>query len=111
MKKRILSILLAVCLVVTMFPVTALSLGEDSADLAEQPTVQYTVLEGSGGFSGEGHENLFDGDTATKWCADMSGTLYVIFKTDSPVFVSGFNITTANDNANEPGRKPKKRTL
>ena len=111
MKKRILSILLAVCLVVTMFPVTALSLGEDSADLAEQPTVQYTVLEGSGGFSGEGHENLFDGDTATKWCANMSGTLYVIFKTDSPVFVSGFDIITANDNADSNGRNPKNWTL
>ncbi|MGN0569358.1 MAG: hypothetical protein ACI4N4_02515, partial [Candidatus Fimenecus sp.] len=107
MKKRILSILLAVCLVITMFPVTALSLGEDGVD----STVQYTVLEGSGGFSGETHENIFDGDTETKWCANMSGTLYVIFKTDSPVFVSGYDITTANDNAKENGRNPKNWTL
>ncbi len=111
MKKRILSILLAVCLVMTMFPMTALSLGEDGAASTEQPTVQYTVLEGSGGFSGEGHENLFDGDIATKWCVTMRGTLFVIFKTDSPVFVSGFDITTANDNAKETGRNPKNWTL
>ena len=56
MKKRILSILLAVCLVMTMFPVTALSLEEGSGT-----AVQYTVLEGSGGFAEEGHEYLFDG--------------------------------------------------
>ena len=111
MKKRILSILLAVCLVMTMFPMTALSLGEDGAASTEQPTVQYTVLNGSGGFSGEGHENLFDGDIATKWCVTMRGTLFVIFKTDSPVFVSGFDITTANDNAKETGRNPKNWTL
>ena len=111
MKKRILSILLAVCLVMTMFPMTALSLGEDGAASTEQPTVRYTVLNGSGGFSGEGHANLFDGDVTTKWCVTMRGTLFVIFKTDSPVFVSGFDITTANDNAEETGRNPKNWTL
>ncbi len=111
MKKRILSILLAVCLVLTMFPMTALSLGEDGAASTEQPTVQYTVLNGSGGFSGEGHANLFDGNISTKWCVTMRGTLFVIFKTDSPVFVSGFDITTANDNAKETGRNPKNWTL
>ena len=41
----------------------------------------------------------------------MRGTLFVIFKTDSPVFVSGFDITTANDNAEETGRNPKNWTL
>ena len=107
MKKRICSILLAVCLVVTMFPITVLSLEEDG----EGSAVQYTVLAGSGGFSGEGHGNLFDGNNATKWCVTMSGTRYVIFKTDSPVFVSGYDITTANDNASNFGRNPKTWTL
>ncbi|MGN0539636.1 MAG: dockerin type I repeat-containing protein [Candidatus Fimenecus sp.] len=107
MKKRILSILLAVCLVITMFPITALSLEEDGSGT----TVQYTVLEGSGGFSGEGHENLFDGDVTTKWCVSMSAKLYVVFKTDSPVFVSGYDITTANDNDENYGRNPKSWTL
>ena len=106
MKKRILSILLAVCLVMTMFPMTALSLEEGSG-----AAVQYTVLEGSGGFAEEGHEYLFDGNISTKWCVTMRGTLYVIFKTDSPVFVSGYDITTANDNAEETGRNPKNWTL
>ena len=106
MKKRILSILLAVCLVMTMFPMTALSLEEGSGT-----AVQYTVLEGSGGFAGEEHTKLFDGNTSTKWCVNMSGKLYVIFKTDSPVLVSGYDITTANDNANETGRNPKNWTL
>ena len=106
MKKRILSILLAVCLVMTMFPMTALSLEEGSGT-----AVQYTVLEGSGGFAGEEHTKLFDGNNSTKWCVTMSGTLYVIFKTDSPVLVSGYDITTANDNAKEPGRNPKNWTL
>ena len=107
MKKRICSILLAVCLVVTMFPITVLSLEEDG----EGSAVQYTVLAGSGGFSGESHGNLFDGNNATKWCVTMSGTRYVIFKTDSPVFVSGYDITTANDNASNFGRNPKTWTL
>ena len=107
MKKQVLSILLAVCLVITMFPITALSLGENGA----ASTVQYTVLEGSGGFSGEGHANLFDGNTSTKWCVKSSGTLYVVFSTDSPVFVSGYDMTTANDNASNSGRNPKTWTL
>ncbi len=107
MKKRICSILLAVCLVITMLPITALSLGENGAD----STVQYTVLAGSGGFSGEGHANLFDGNTSTKWCVKSSGTLYVVFSTDSPVFVSGYDMTTANDNASNRGRNPKTWTL
>ena len=107
MKKRILSILIAVCLVVTMFPMTALSLEEDGSGTM----VQYTVLEGSGGFSGEGHDKLFDGDVTTKWCASMGERLYVVFKTESPVIVSGYDITTANDNADKYGRNPKSWTL
>ena len=110
MKKRICSILLAVCLVITMFPITALSLEEDGSASTEQ-TIQYTVLGGSGGAPGERYGNIFDGNVDTKWCETLNGCLYVIFSTDSPVNVSGYNITTANDNASFNGRNPKNWTL
>ncbi|MGN1161529.1 MAG: hypothetical protein ACI4SX_04690, partial [Candidatus Fimenecus sp.] len=74
-------------------------------------TVQYTVLEGSGGFDGERHENLCDGDIYTKWCVSMRENLYVVFKTESPVNVSGYDITTANDNEENFGRNPGSWTL
>lgn len=66
--------------------------------------------EGSAGFSsGENYDKIVDGNTATKWClnAGDGNTVYNIFHTSLPIFVTGYRITTANDNASFPGRNPK----
>ncbi len=70
----------------------------------------YTVTAGTGGFGGEGHEKLLDGDKGTKWCSNSS-TWNVTFNTASPVQVDGYTLTTGNDTEDESGRNPKNWTL
>jgi len=70
----------------------------------------YTVTAGTGGFGGEGHEKLLDGDKGTKWCSN-SGTWNVTFNTASPVRVDGYTLTTGGDTQSESGRNPKNWTL
>ena len=75
----------------------------------------YTALDGYGK-TGESIYNLFDNNTGSKWCQGDYGEgtsvedalWWVVFKTSSPVAVSGYTFTTAND-AN--GRDPKSWTL
>lgn len=53
--------------------------------------------------------NLFDGDTATKWCcsdADVAGNSAVVWSMNEAVTVTHYTFTTANDNAEYPGRNP-----
>lgn len=70
--------------------------------------------EGSTGFSsGENYDKIVDGNTATKWCLNggEGNTVYNIFHASVPIFVTGYKITTANDNAQYTGRNPKSWTL
>lgn len=75
----------------------------------------YIALDGYGA-TGESFYNLFDNNTGSKWCQGDWGEgdkaenalWWVIFKTSSPIAVSGYTFTTAND-AN--GRDPKSWTL
>ena len=74
----------------------------------------YTALSGYGD-TGESFYNLFDNNTSSKWCQGKNGAgtdgnplWWVVFKTSSPIAVSGYTFTTAND-AN--GRDPKSWTL
>lgn len=100
MKKRILSILLSLSMILSLAPTTAFAVSSDY-------TVSgYTVLEGTDGFSGEGYANLVDGNTGTKWCTKNFSPAYIIFSVSSAVNVSGYTITTANDNASNTGRNP-----
>ncbi len=103
MKKRILSIVLALCLVLAFMPQMAFAEG------AGNP---YTLKEGTAGANGdEGPGSLIDGTTNTKWCVTDFESAYIIFSTASSVKVSGYSITTGNDNAGNPGRNPKNWTL
>ena len=68
------------------------------------------VLESLGGFSGETADKLFDNDTATKWCLNNAAPVFVTWKTDA-VKATGYEIVTANDNAENPGRNPGAWTL
>jgi hypothetical protein len=66
--------------------------------------------DGTGGFgSGENYDKLFDGSTSTKWCLNggEGNPIYVIFHATHPIYVTGYKITTANDNASYSGRNPK----
>ncbi len=57
--------------------------------------------------SGEGWENVCDGDTATKWCQKAQSGCYAIIEASEPTYVIGYKMTTANDNEKFPGRTPK----
>ena len=66
--------------------------------------------EGSAGFnSGENYDKIVDGNTSTKWCLNggEGNAVYNIFHSSLPIYVTGYKITTANDNAQYTGRNPK----
>ena len=66
--------------------------------------------EGSAGFnSGEDYDKIVDGNTSTKWCLNggEGNAAYNIFHSSLPIYVTGYKITTANDNAQYTGRNPK----
>ncbi len=74
-----------------------------------------TVIESSGGFDYEleGSEtavNLFDRTLDAKWCAPGTEH-YVTWQTSRPVPVYGYQMYTANDNEEYPGRNPISWTL
>ena len=70
----------------------------------------YEFVSGSNGFGGEGPENLFDGDTATKFCTNEFPA-EAIAKLDGTYDITGFTMATANDNADYNGRSPNAWTL
>ena len=48
--------------------------------------------------NGEGVDKLFDGNTETKYCGSPGDDVYALFTASEPVYVWGYDITTANDN-------------
>ena len=75
--------------------------------------VSFQADEGTSGFSGEDCGKLVDGNVSTKWCftGGEGNPSYVIFHASNPIFVTGYEITTANDNSSYPERKPKSWTF
>ncbi len=57
--------------------------------------------------SSEKSQNVFDGNTGTKWCCNSNTDRYVTCDMGRRVVIDGYTITTANDNASNPGRNPK----
>lgn len=55
----------------------------------------------------EGKLKAFDGSTATKWLA-FSTTAWIVFSTSTPITVTSYSVTSAND---VPGRDPRSWTL
>lgn len=82
-----------------------------SYDLPAEPAPVITPLDGSGGHSGEGYENLFDGkytqSNFSKWC--LQGTsAFVTFKVETTKkYLVGYSFVTGNDNQSSGGRNPK----
>ncbi len=56
--------------------------------------------------NGEGIDKMFDLDCNTKYCGDAGSDCYALVTASEPVFVWGYDMTTANDNDN--GRKVSK---
>ena len=99
MKKRILSIVITFCMVLALVPQMVFAAG------AGNP---YIYKEGTAGAGeSEGPGMLIDGAGNTKWCVTNFSSAYIIFETSSAVNVSGYSITTGNDNAENKGRNPK----
>ena len=72
--------------------------------------VTLTYDSSTSGYDGETASNLFDGNTSTKWCNSAPSTsepAWVVFKANVACRLKGYTITTANDNASNPGRNPK----
>ena len=59
----------------------------------------------------EGYENLFDGNTGTKWYYKGTDSPAIIFRTDRAVKALRYSLTTANDHTNYAERIPKAWTL
>ncbi|MBS7315429.1 MAG: InlB B-repeat-containing protein [Clostridiaceae bacterium] len=101
MKKRILSLLLAICLVAGLLPTVALAEG-----------IGFTAIDGTAGANeNETYTKLVDGDIKTKWCVTKFTDAYIIFEASTSMQVTGYSITTGNDNVSISGRNPKNWTL
>ena len=66
----------------------------------------YTATAGSKADGSEGHASLVDGDNSTKWC-QSAGPWNITFQTAGAVWVDGYTLVTANDNAEYINRNPK----
>lgn len=93
-----------------LIPVSARADEEDSGS-GDEVTFTY-ISANPEGYTGEGANNLFDGNTGTKWCFSFSNSAYVIFKASKPGKVKGYTITTGSDGSTwGVGRNPKSWTL
>jgi len=74
-------------------------------------TFTYTNGHGYNGNSAEGMDKLFDLDCNTKYCGNTNAhdSCYALVTASEPIFVWGYDLTTANDNNN--GRKVSKWSL
>ena len=91
----------------------AQSSGGNGTSTNNDGSIEYTVLDSSGGNGGELAANLFDGNPSTKWCSvsftnkregATVGGAFVIFKTSLPMVPTHYTMTTAGDTNWYPGR-------
>ncbi|MBO7118986.1 MAG: discoidin domain-containing protein [Bacteroidaceae bacterium] len=68
--------------------------------------VTFTCTAGKNYGQNEGIQRMFDLDCNTKYCGDAGSECYALVTASEPVFVWGYDMTTANDNDN--GRKVSK---
>lgn len=114
MKK--ISVFLAILYVFTWF--LAIGISAESTVLEEAApgrtiltaNVNQDSLVGTESFANEEYWNLFDGDTATKFCTNVFPAT-VTWSMDTSYVVDAFVIATANDNASYNGRNPATYTL
>ena len=84
---------------------TAATTAETTAAAAVNATA--TALEGTkGANSSELYGNLLDGSVYTKWCVTSFSSAYIIWEMSEAVAITGYKISTANDNSTYTGRNP-----
>ena len=76
-----------------------------------ETTVTLTALEGTGGDGDEGYPRLVDGkkssDNFSKWCMSLpTDGAYIVVSVPDAIKVTGYTLTTGNDNSKYPGRNP-----
>lgn len=83
---------------------------ENTHDLAyggRDSSSAYKIVQVDGGApSGEGFDNLRDGNTDTKYCSAKKNAMSFIIQVSSDVEIVGFSITNANDTAANSSRRP-----
>lgn len=83
---------------------------ENTHDLAyggRDSSSAYKIVQVDGGApSGEGFDNLRDGNTGTKYCSAKKNAMSFIIQVSSDVEIVGFSITNANDTAANSSRRP-----
>lgn len=103
-----------------LYDLTTLSMGDKQFAFevyqfpASYTAVRETARSGPGEVNdkSEGYENLFDGDTGTKWYyKGTNSPASIIFRTDGAVKALRYSLTTANDHEDYPDRIPKAWTL
>lgn len=116
--KNVLATLL--CLLVALLVCAVLIGGLDgklgAVYASDEPSVTsptFTVVNGQKDSGGNAsYENLFDGNTGTKYCIDIKRNPYVTFRSsDVGTVVTGYTLYTASDTQNNSGRNPKDWTL
>ena len=68
------------------------------ADADDAEKANLTIVDGDGE-GNEGYAKLLDGDPATKWCIGITEPRHIIMKADAKVCMTGYSLTTGNDNA------------
>ena len=81
------------------------TLDEAAASIGKTAVTGTTFVTGSNGNNNEGSENLWDNDTATKFCtAEFPTQSLAMYAT--PITVDGIIMATANDNSTYNNRSP-----
>lgn len=79
---------------------------EEAATAIGQTLIKnYNYIDGTDGFGGEGSDNIWDGETGTKFCTSDFPQRSTA-KLDGEYYITGIIMATANDNANYEGRCP-----
>ena len=81
MKKKLLSLFAAIAMAATV-----------------SAQVTYTCTAGTNFDGSEGTAKLFDNDVNTKFCGNTGSDVYALVTASEPVYVWGYDMTTANDN-------------
>ncbi|MBR5365279.1 MAG: discoidin domain-containing protein [Clostridia bacterium] len=82
----------------------------DAAADGKNLITAYEFVSGTDSFGGEGPENLWDGETGTKFCTNVFPAESIV-KLDGTYDITGFTMATANDNADYNGRSPNAWTI
>lgn len=94
--KKLLSLLMGLCLLLALVPTAS----------ASEDVALFSFTGTAGIHDWEGPENLCDGVAGGKWCVRMSSRPYAAFLAGYPASITGYTLTTGDDNDRYTGRNP-----